>query len=390
MKAFVFTDKALERQAGRFVWLDIDTEKSKNAGVRKRLQIQALPTFFIVNPVDEKVVLRWVGGASRPQLERILEDGRLAVVGGARAGAPMAGGGAASAAADRALAQADRLYGEGDNVEAAKAYQEALRLAPEDWSRYGRTVESLLFALSQTEDYEVAAKLARDSYPRLKRTSSSANVAATGLDCALSLPSENPLRKELVETLEGAAREVLADSTIPLAADDRSGIYGTLVSAREDAKDDSGAKRTASDWGSYLEGEASRARTPEERTVFDSHRLAAYIEIGEAERAIRMLEASERDFPNDYNPPARLAAAYKAMKRWDEALAASDRALAKVYGPRKLRVLQDRADIYVGRGETTSARRTLEEAVATAESLPLGQRSEGAIAALRKKLEALP
>ena len=52
-----------------------------------------------------------------------------------------------------------------------------------------------------------------------------------------------------------------------------------------------------------------------------------------------MLQASERDLPDDYNPPARLATAYKAMRRWDEALAASDRALAKAYGPRKLGML---------------------------------------------------
>jgi len=31
MRAFVFTDKALERYAGQFVWLAIDTENSKNA-----------------------------------------------------------------------------------------------------------------------------------------------------------------------------------------------------------------------------------------------------------------------------------------------------------------------------------------------------------------------
>ena len=59
-----------------------------------------------------------------------------------------------------------------------------------------------------------------------------------------------------------------------------------------------------------------------------------------------MLEASERDFPDDYNPPARLALAYRAMKKYDEALAASDRALARAYGPRKLVILQARADIY--------------------------------------------
>ena len=31
MKAYVFTDKSLERYAGQFVWLAIDTENGKNA-----------------------------------------------------------------------------------------------------------------------------------------------------------------------------------------------------------------------------------------------------------------------------------------------------------------------------------------------------------------------
>jgi tetratricopeptide (TPR) repeat protein len=102
-----------------------------------------------------------------------------------------------------------------------------------------------------------------------------------------------------------------------------------------------------------------------------------------------MLEASERDLPDDYNPPARLAAAWKAMKRYDEALAASDRALAKAYGPRKLGILQTRAEIYAGRGDAEAARRTLEEAVGYAESLPAGQRSDRTIAGLKKKLGAM-
>src|SRR3989442_2908800 len=81
MRAFVFRDKALARQAGRFVWLEVDTEKSQNAALRKKFPIQALPTFLVVDPDSEKVVLRWVGGATVSQLERILDDGRAAVLG---------------------------------------------------------------------------------------------------------------------------------------------------------------------------------------------------------------------------------------------------------------------------------------------------------------------
>src|SRR5207244_7043428 len=126
----------------------------------------------------------------------------------------------------------------------------------------------------------------------------------------------------------------------------------------------------------FLEGAAASAGTPEGRAVFDSHRLGAYMDLGQADKAIPMLEASEKDFPDDYNPPARLAVAYKSLKRWDDALAASDRALRHAYGPRKLGILQTRADIYMGRSDVTSARKALEEAVALAQGLPPGQRPE--------------
>ncbi len=62
--------------------------------------------------------------------------------------------------------------------------------------------------------------------------------------------------------------------------------------------------------------------TPEQRTVFDSHRVAAALELKQPQRVIAALQLSERDFPTDYNPPARLAAAFQALQDWDRALAA--------------------------------------------------------------------
>lgn len=385
MKAYVFTDPALASQAGRFVWLEINTEKPGSAIFRKRLSIAALPSFFVLDPADERVALRWVGGATVPQLTRILDDGRAAVA----AGISAPGKGAPGTPADAALAGADDAYGRADYASAATAYRDALAKAPTRWPRYGRVVESLLYALLETDAYEQGAQLALDAYPRLPRTGSTANIAASGLDCALQLPAEHPRRAEYVAALERITRTVVEDRGIPMAADDRSGVYIALLSAREDAHDSTGARATAEAWSAFLDGEAARAKTPEARTVFDSHRLSAYLELGQPERAIPMLTASERDLPDDYNPPARLANAYKAMKRWDEALAASDRAMAMAYGPRKLLFYQTRSDIHLGMADSTAARRTLGEAVEFAEALPDGQRSESTIASLKKKLQAI-
>ena len=378
MRAFVFTDKSLTRHAGRFVWLEIDTEKKQNAALRKKLGVPALPTYFILDPADEQVALRWVGGFTVAQLGRLLDDGAAAVRG-------EAGG----SGADSALARADRLYGEGRDSLAALAYREALTEAPADWPQYPRVIEALLFALDRGEGYAAEVELAREAYPRLKGTPSGANVAGSGLGAALSLPDSLAERKALVTEFEGRVREVLADTALSIAGDDRSGLYMAVLDARQDAKDEAGAKRVATEWAAFLDGAAARAKTPEQRTVFDSHRLSAYRELGQPERAIPMLKASERDLPGDYNPPARLAVAYLWMKRWDEALAASDRALAKAYGPRKLGIYSTRADIFSGRGDREVARRTLEEAIAYADSLPPEQRSPATSAGLRKKLETL-
>jgi tetratricopeptide (TPR) repeat protein len=328
------------------------------------------------------VALRWVGGATVAQLEKMLADGRRAVAGKKPAGR--------ARAADEALARADRLYGEGKNAEAAAEYETALEQAPKGWPSEGRAVESLLLALSFSEQYEKGARLARARFPRLARTASAANVAATGLDCALQLPAEHSERAALVEFLEKAALQVVDDPKLDVAADDRSGVFQVLLQARRDAQDSTGAHIAAERWAGFLEAAAERAKTPEARTVFDSHRLTAYIELGQPERAIAMLVASERELPQDYNPPARLAVAYRHLKRWDEGLAASERALAKAYGPRQLGILQNRADLFLGKGDAGAARRTLEQAIALAEGLPPGQRSEAAIANLEKKLDAIP
>jgi tetratricopeptide (TPR) repeat protein len=378
MRALVFTDEALASYAGQFVWFSMDVDKPENAMLREKFSTRVLPTYFVVDPEDESVALRWVGGATVSQLGEILEDGRLAI----------AGGGVASEA-NQTLTRADLLYGEGNNVEAAEEYARALTQAPENWPQYGRAAESLLLALYLEEDYQRAAMLASGAYPKVRGTPSAVNIAVTGLDCALSIEGDDPRRQFLVESLEQAALEALADESIAVSADDRSSLYGVLVSARDEAGDEEGARKMATEWSAFLEDAASKAATPDQRAIYDSHRLSVYLELDQPERAAAVLEESERDFPEDYNPPGRLAIAYKAMERWDDALAASDRAIEKSYGPRRLRYMTNKAGIYEAMGDVESARNTLEEAVAAAEALPEGQRSESRTARIRSQLGAL-
>lgn len=376
MRAFVFTDKALARHAGEFVWLSIDTEKPKNAAFSKKYPIRAWPSFYVIDPSKERIALRWVGGATVAQLEKVFQDGSRAVKG-------------SGSSAETVLAKADALYGEGRYAEAAEAYRKALEsMTPKD-PQYSRVVESLLFCYQTTRNHVACLALAKSRIESLRGTPSGANLAASGLDCALDLPPTVPGRDEAVAAFAKDLRAVLADSTLALAADDRSAYYSSLVSEREEAKDAEGAHRLAQEWVAELDLDAARAATPEQRTALDPNRLSAFEAAERLEGAIPMLEQSEKDFPQDYNPPARLAYVYLKLKRYGEARTAADRALARVYGPRRIRVLTTIADIQQGEGDRAAARKTMEDAVAFAEGLPEGQRSDDQIASLKKKLDSV-
>lgn len=375
MKAYVYTDKSLERYAGRFVWLSVNTEAPENAPFLKKYPIPALPTVLVLTP--HNVALRYVGGANVAQMRSMLDDAEAQYRSRSEVDA------------DKSLTEGDRLAADGQHAAAAKAYETAINNAPGRWARLGRTSESLIFSLSMGKDQERCAARALELYPRVKGTVSSANVAATGLSCATAIDKKNEKRVALIQSLEKATREVFDNPKIKMADDDRSGLYMALIDARDSAGDEEGVLALQTQWASFLEDAAARATTAEQRAVYDSHRLSAYLDLGTPEKAVPMLEQSARDFPTDYNPPARLAYAYNALHDYDKALEMSDRALTLVYGPRKLAVLSVRADIYTAKGDPKAARETIAQAIDYAKSLPDGQRNPSRIAALEKRLAGM-
>src|SRR5262245_28762846 len=210
MKAYVFTDKSLEGYAGQFVWLAIDTENGKNASFLAKYPIRVWPSLLILDPRKESVALKYAGGATVPQLRKLLDDGRRAFEG-------------ARTPADQAIARADRLANEGKHAEAAQAYAEAIHAAPKNWSRFGRAAESLIFSLDFARDNARCVEEALVLYPRVKGTYSAANVASVGLSCATNLKEDDQRRAGAVAALEKATRETLEDNSIPLSGDDKSG-----------------------------------------------------------------------------------------------------------------------------------------------------------------------
>ncbi len=374
MRAYVLTDAALVKHAGRFAWLSIDTEKAQNEAFIEKFPVDNWPTFFVVDPSNQRSVLKWQGTANVAQLEKLLDDGEVAM---------RTSGGKTAA---ELLAMADRANAEGSRLDAARLYQEALQKAPEQWERRPRIIESLVAALQGARSLEDCAQVALKAVPTMPRGSSFANTAEFGIQCALKAPKDAPWRNAAISGLEPWVRNAL---DVPnLLADDRSGLYETLVESAESTGDKNRATKLAGAWLTFLEAEASRARTPEARAAFDSHRLTAAMKLGDPARAIPTLQASEKDLPDDYNPPARLALLYSQLGRQDEALRAADRALAKAYGPRRIRVYETKAQIYIKAGDRAAAQRTLLEALRFAQSLPKAQQSEQTVARLQKAIDA--
>jgi tetratricopeptide (TPR) repeat protein len=123
--------------------------------------------------------------------------------------------------------------------------------------------------------------------------------------------------------------------------------------------------------------------------MLDSWIVGAAMDLGDPARAVPLLKESEKAMPRDYNPPYRLAVLYLELKEPDEALAASGRALALAYGPRKIRVLSQRATILETKGDGAGARKALEDAIAYAGTLPKAQQNPRLVQRLEARLKKL-
>ena len=354
MRANVLTDPAFTKQAGQFARLSLDFDKPENAAFLEKFKTEGVPVFYVIDPVTEKAALSWYGTATAPQLLKLLADGRRALAGGGE------GAGAA-------LAAADRLNGENQYAEAAKAYQRALEAGGPDWPERSRTIESLVMAQSFAHEAAAAVATALEYAPSMPRDRSFVNTVYFGLDNAQ--PGSPELRK-----IEDLAEEAVK---IPgVLADDTAQLYLELANAyRYSDKNETAAKRAAEAALAYVQEQIRRTATPESRTSMDSFLVSAAFLLGKPEIAIPELERSQRDFPADYNPPARLAAVYDRLGRNQEAITEIDRAIGLAYGARKANLYAQKASRLAAHGDKDAARRTLEQASEFAKTLPPSQAS---------------
>jgi tetratricopeptide (TPR) repeat protein len=359
MREFVFPDPAIVARKNEFVWLSLDTEKPSAAAFVGAHPMEFWPTLWVIDTKTETPVLRWGGTATAAELTMLLDDARTQIAGG---------GGAGEAAAAYLAGNQKAAHGEID--EAIASYRAALASAPAGWPRRARVDEALSSRLHAKKDCAAVVDLALQELPKIPPGTSAKAVAQDALGCVVTVEKKagrSPQRATILVLAETIAK----DSTHALLADDRSDLYASLEDTLREVGEAARAKEVARAWAAFLEGEAARAKTPAERAVFDPQRFEAYVALEEPERAVPMLLASARDFPRDYNPPARLASAYLKMGRADDALREIERALALAYGPRKLRLYNLKADILAAKGDKAAERATVTEALAYAREVTL-------------------
>ena len=359
MKEGVFTRPTFSAFEKDVVFASVDTEKAKSDAFLKKFPVEVWPTLLFIDPVKETVVLKWLGSADELQMQALLEAAR---------GGP------------GTLRDADDALSAGNMGIAAEKYKAALDAGDVK----ARTVLSMLSAMTMAKQYEPCARTATEQLPIFTNAQERVGAITWGLGCAVDMP-DGRAKSTIVDTLVREGTKALPlEGVLP---DDTSGLYEVLVTEREAAKDEAGAQKVAAEWFTFLEGQAKKAATPAARAAFDPHRVSAALGSKQAEKMVEPLMLSEKEFPKDYNPPARLAIIYREMGKLDDSLTAIDRALGKCKdGPRKLRLYDTKASNQDKKGDAAGKKKTIEEAVKYAKKLPKTQVSEKRIAALEAQL----
>ena len=376
MKRFVIPDPGLRPVKDAVVWLAIDSENPKNNAFLDRFPLDAWPTFLVIEPRGERVVGRWVGAAS-------VNDFRAFVQEGARAA-----GSEKHDAATAALHKGYEARAKGDFASAASDYRKALELTRKDDPARPERLVLLSMALLRAKTPEAARECVQLGLREMDHagdTSVATDFLATADGCAQRLPADDPQVAKLREKSIARLTRLIANADAPLSADDRSDAQSSLKDFLEAAGRHEEAVRVMRARAKLLEGAAASAPNPALASTFDAHRTETYLYLGEAQKAEQLLSDREKQMPDDYNPPARLARVLFEQGKLPEAEAAVDRALAKMTrGQRRVGVLGLKARILEKRGKPTAA--VVQEQLEVFQELPKTQRSPEQEAQLQKKL----
>jgi len=389
MRQTVLRDAALATYADKFVWLALDTERSENAELVQKLNMSMWPTFYVLDPADQSVQAVFAGGASVEQFGGFLADGRASFR-------------AKQGGRDAVIDEAQRWMRRAASAVAAKSFDEAeaalvraLALAPEAWSRRPEALVELIRVRYKQEAFDRCAALVSESMDAVMQSKSASVTDFTvyGSRCLKALPTAD--RERALRQMIAGLVKLEGDSGARLSVDDRSDLLYNLRGLYEALKDIPAARTTAVRQRDLLMRAAKAARSPREAMIYAWPRAEVHVYLDEAASLEPELVALYEALPEEYDPPYRLGWLRMQGGDFRGAVGPLERALSRVYGPRKAKVWSLLADAYGKLGDGVRELQAREGIVAHLRALPAGLGNETlesqaieALRAARKRLTA--
>ena len=340
MKEFVLKDPGLVALGDRFVWLAMDTDRPENDAALKKLPVSSWPTFFVLNPNNEKVLARHLGAASIRQLRDVFALGESAF--------RNTKGAKSLSTVETLLVKGDQSFQQSTFETATKSYAAALDKAPTDWPLAPETAVKW-----------ISSSLKGGGECPLAKAKSYLDIAAQGSTASLAdyvyyvtkCVDKNAGKvgaKEKQSTLELSSElieKALANAAAPLSVDDRSDSMRILREIKTTLGKAEAAKKIATQQLALLETTIENAPSPFAAMTYNWPLLEVSIFLDKTERVLPTLENSYKALPNEYDPAYRFASALHLLKRNSEALPVAQKAVQLSYGPRKKRVKDLLVDI---------------------------------------------
>lgn len=384
MKQVVMVDPSLAPYLDRFIWLEIDTDRPKNAELLTRFAVDVWPTFYVVSPESQAVQGRHLGAASIAQLRELLDGGEAAHQDA------MERSGALPKGSPAALMRAgDRAAAAGDSKRADREYEKALAAAPADWPRIPELLVKQIAARFRAGDYERCAELGMAEIERAARgrTASVTDFAYYADECAAAI--DEAKARGLRDRLRAAVSAVASAPDSAMSIDDRSDALVRVRELSEALGDPARARAAAERQRALLDEATAAAPSAMGRMTYVWPRSEVYVYLDKGKELMPELEKLAAELPDQYDPPYRLAWVALKIGDLDRALSAARQSEKLIYGPRKARVLILLADIEKARGDVEAERAARKVVVDFYRSLPRGHRNEKAERAAREALAAV-
>jgi thiol-disulfide isomerase/thioredoxin len=379
MKHFVFADPALAPLSERAVFAALDTDRPENARFVERYPINAWPTFLVIDPKTERVVGLWPGAASVKEFQRFVLDSLSAIE--AMHKDQLAENSPLGKLIDAAVAKLA-----GDFAHAGELYAGAVRTSGEDWPRRSEALLGWIEALRNTGKYNDCARLGQQYLHQVRGAAAPVDFMRYHAACIAELKSPAERTRLLALDLQRLG-SITEQPPADMSIDDRADALELQSELLDRSGQPDQARLVDERRLALLEQAARDAPSAAAASTYDYGRARTYLALGRGEEAVRMLEARERELPDNYEPPARLASLLHELGRDGPALAAVDRAILRAYGPRRLRYLALKARIQAKLGDRPGQIATLQSEVQGYEALA-SEAQRGALEDARRRLES--